>query len=72
MILEISMYMCSQNRTPRQYFRYVYDFIILKINTVTIHYLGDFHSRKRLQIEFRFSVCGTIIVSSILSVNLLT
>jgi hypothetical protein len=37
MILEISMYTCSQNRTPRQCFEYVYDFIILKMNTITIH-----------------------------------
>jgi hypothetical protein len=47
MILEISMYTCNQNRTPRQY---AYDFIILKMNTVTIHYRGDLHTRKRLQI----------------------
>jgi hypothetical protein len=44
------MYTGSQNRTPRQYFGYVYDFIILKMNTITIRYLGDFHTRKRLQI----------------------
>jgi hypothetical protein len=25
-----SMYTCNQNRTPRQYFKYTYDFIILK------------------------------------------
>jgi hypothetical protein len=56
MILDISMYTCSQNRTPRQYFDYVYEFIILKMNTVTIHHLSDFHTRKRLQICFRFSV----------------
>jgi hypothetical protein len=49
-ILEISMYTCSQNRTARQCFKYVYDFIILKMNTVTIHYFDDFHTRKRLQI----------------------
>jgi hypothetical protein len=42
MILEIPMYTCSQNRTPRQYFEYVYDFIILKMIMVTIHYLNDF------------------------------
>jgi hypothetical protein len=56
MILEISMYTCNQNRTPRQCFEYVYDFIILKMNTVTIYYLGDLHTRKHLQISFRFSV----------------
>jgi hypothetical protein len=50
MILEISMYTCSQNRTPRQCFEYVYDFIILKMSTITIHHLSDFHTRKRLQI----------------------
>jgi hypothetical protein len=70
MILEIAMYTCSQNRTPRQCFEFVYNFIILEMNTATIHYRGDFHTRKRLHIEFRFSVCGTIIVSNILSVNL--
>jgi hypothetical protein len=69
MISEISMYTCNQNRTPRQYFKYAYDFIILKMNTVTIHYLGDSHTRKRYRFAFHFSVCGTIIVSSILSVN---
>jgi hypothetical protein len=42
MILEISMYTCSQNRTPRQCFEYVYDFLIFKMNTVNIHYLSDF------------------------------
>jgi hypothetical protein len=47
-ILEISMY--SQNRTPRQRFEHVYDFIIIKMITVTIHHLSDFHTRKRLQI----------------------
>jgi hypothetical protein len=56
MILEISMYTYSQNRTPWQCFEYVYDFIILKISAVTIHHLGDFYTRKRLQIWFRFSV----------------
>jgi hypothetical protein len=50
------MYTYNQNRTPRQRFEYVYDFIILKMGTVTIHYQGDFHTRKRLQIWFRFSV----------------
>jgi hypothetical protein len=40
-----AMYTCSQNRTPRQYFEYAYDFIILKMNTVTIHYVSDFHTR---------------------------
>jgi hypothetical protein len=44
------MYTYSRNRTLQQYFGYVYDFIILKMNTVTIHYLGDFHTRKHLQI----------------------
>jgi hypothetical protein len=45
MILEISMYTCSQNRTPRQYFEYIeyaYDFIILKMSMDTIHYFRDF------------------------------
>jgi hypothetical protein len=60
MILEISMYTCSQNRTSRQCFEYVYDFIILKMNTVTIHHLGDFHTRKRLRFDFAL-VCGAII-----------
>jgi hypothetical protein len=36
------MYTCSQNRTARQYFEYAYDFIILKMSTVTIHYFRDF------------------------------
>jgi hypothetical protein len=59
-----SMYTCNQNRIPRQYFENAYDFIILKMSTITIHYLGDFH-------RFDFAlVCGTIIVNSILSVNL--
>jgi hypothetical protein len=44
------MYTYSQNGTPQQYFGYVYDFIILKMNTVTIHYLGDLHTRIHLQI----------------------
>jgi hypothetical protein len=46
------MFTCSQNQTPRQYFGYVYDFIILKMNIVTIHYLGDFHTRIRLKLNF--------------------
>jgi hypothetical protein len=50
MILEIAMYTGNQNRTPRQYFEYVYDFIILKVSTITIHYHRDFHTRKRSQI----------------------
>jgi hypothetical protein len=37
-----SIYTCNQNQTPRQYFKYAYDFIILKMNTVAIHYRGDF------------------------------
>jgi hypothetical protein len=45
--------------------------IILKMNIVTIHYLSDFHTRERLQISFRFSVCGTIIVVVVVRVNLL-
>jgi hypothetical protein len=40
-----SIYTCNQNRTPRQYFKYAYDFIILKMSTVTIHHLSDFHTR---------------------------
>jgi hypothetical protein len=45
------MYTYSRNRTLQQYFGYVHDFIILKkMNTVTIHYLGDFHTRERFQI----------------------
>jgi hypothetical protein len=40
--------------------------MILKMNTVTIHHLSDFHTRN---VYFAL-VCGTIIVSSILSVNL--
>jgi hypothetical protein len=50
MILEIAMYTGNQNRTPRQYFKYVYDFIILKMSTITIHYRHDFHTRKCSQI----------------------
>jgi hypothetical protein len=45
MILEIPMYTCNQNRTPRQYFENACEFIILKMNTVTIHYVNDFHTR---------------------------
>jgi hypothetical protein len=37
-------------------FEHVYDFIILKMITATIHHLSDFHTRKRLQIWYRFSV----------------
>jgi hypothetical protein len=65
------MYTYSQNRTPWQYFEYVYDFIILKMSTVTIHYRGDFHTRKHLQIWFRFSVCGPILISIGISIVLL-
>jgi hypothetical protein len=48
MILEISMYTCSQNRTPWQYFEYVYDFIILKLvrslfTTSVIFILGNIY-----------------------------
>jgi hypothetical protein len=70
MILEISMYTCSQNRTPRQYFEYVYDFIILEMNTVTIHYLGDFHTRIRLQLNLALAH-GMILVSIDISIILL-
>jgi hypothetical protein len=45
MILDISMYTCNQNRTLRQYFENAYDFIILKMSTVTIHYFSGFHTR---------------------------
>jgi hypothetical protein len=38
------------------------------MNIVTIHYLGDFHTRILLKFNFAL-VYGTIIVSSILSVN---
>jgi hypothetical protein len=57
MILEIAVYTCSQNRTPRQYFDCEFDFIILKMNTVTIHYFSDFHTRN---VYFAL-VCGAII-----------
>jgi hypothetical protein len=66
MILEIAMYTCSQNQTPRQYFEYAYDFIMLKMNTVTIHYRGDFHTGN---VYFAL-VCGTILVSIDISVIL--
>jgi hypothetical protein len=69
-IFRDAMYRCSQNQSPRQYFEYAYDFIILKMNTVTIHYFRGIHT-KNVYIEFRFSVCETIMVSGILSVNLL-
>jgi hypothetical protein len=65
------MYTYSKNQTPRQYFEYVYDFIILKMSTVTIHYRSDFHTRKHLQIWFCFSVCGTILVSIGINIILL-
>ena len=45
MIVEISFYTCSQNRIPRQYLKNAYDFIVLKMNTVTGHYRSDFHTR---------------------------
>jgi hypothetical protein len=45
MILDISIYTCNQNRTPRHYFEHVYDFIILKMSTVTIHYFRGFRTR---------------------------
>jgi hypothetical protein len=70
MILEISMYTCSQNRTPRQCFEYVYDFIILKMNTITIHYLGNFHTRIRLQLNLALAH-GMILVSIDISIILL-
>jgi hypothetical protein len=72
MILEISMYMCSQNQTPRQCFEYVYDFIILEISmyTVTSHYLGDFHTRIRLQLNLALAH-GMILISIDISIILL-
>jgi hypothetical protein len=30
---------------PATIFKYTYDFIILKMNTVTIHYVSDFHTK---------------------------
>ena len=39
------MYTCNRNQTPWHYFEYAYDFIILKMNTVTIQYFSDFHTR---------------------------
>jgi hypothetical protein len=39
---------------PATIFKYTYDFIILKMNTVTIHYVSDFHT-KNVIIKFRFS-----------------
>jgi hypothetical protein len=39
MIFRDTMYTCSQNRTPRQYYEYAYDF---KMSTITIHYFCDF------------------------------
>jgi hypothetical protein len=35
---------------PRQYFENAYDFIVLKMNTVTSLYRGDFHTRIHLRI----------------------
>jgi hypothetical protein len=63
-------YTCSHNQTPQQYFGHVYDFIILKMYNVTIHDLSDFHTRNVYKLNFALAD-GTIIVSSILSVNLL-
>jgi hypothetical protein len=60
------MYTCSQNRTPRQCFEYVYDFIILKMIMITIHYLSDFHTRIRLQLKLALAH-GMILVSSDIS-----
>jgi hypothetical protein len=60
MNLEIAMYTCSQNRTPRQYFEYAYDFIILKMNTVTIHYRSVFILENVYRFDFAL-VCGAII-----------
>jgi hypothetical protein len=54
------MYTYSQNRTPRHYFEYTYDFIILKMNAVTIHYFRDFHTRNVYGFVFAL-VCGAII-----------
>jgi hypothetical protein len=70
MILEISMYTYSQNRIPRQCFEYVYDFIILKMSIVTIHYLGDLHTRIRLQLNLTLAH-GMILVSIDISIILL-
>ena len=70
MILEISMYTCSQNRTPRQCFEYVYDFIILKMSTVTIHYLGDFILENVYILNFALAH-GMILVSIDISIILL-
>jgi hypothetical protein len=57
--LEISIYMCNQNQTLRQYLECAYDFIILKMNTVTIHHLSNFHTGN---VYFAL-VCGTVLVS---------
>jgi hypothetical protein len=64
-----AMYTCSQNRTPQQYFEYAYNFIILKMSIVTIHYFRDFILENVYKFDFAL-VCRIIIVSSILSVNL--
>jgi hypothetical protein len=45
MIFRDAMYTGNQSRTPRQYFEHVYDFIILKMSTVTIHYFRGFRTR---------------------------
>jgi hypothetical protein len=70
MILENLMYTCSQNRTPRQCFEYVYDFIILKMSTVTIHYLGDFILENVYILNFALAH-GMILVSIDISIILL-
>jgi hypothetical protein len=64
--LEISIYTCNQNRIPRQYLECAYDFIILKMSTITIHHLSDFHTGN---VYFAL-VCGTILVSIDISVIL--
>jgi hypothetical protein len=63
MNLEIAMYTGNQNRTPRQYFEYVYDFIVLKMSTslfttTMIFIIENVH-------RFKFAlVCRTILVST--------
>jgi hypothetical protein len=52
MIFRDAMYTCSQNRIPRQYFEYAYDFIILKMSTVTIHYFRDFIPENVYKLNF--------------------
>jgi hypothetical protein len=67
MILEIR-YIRVTKIKPHDNALNMYDFIILKkMNTVTIHYLGDFHTRN---VYFTL-VCGTILVSIGISIMLL-